>query len=142
MSHCKFLLLSSLFFLLSCSTKKEVAKWNLLPWPQMIHQEESQPHRLIKGEIGPGMIRERWVNHIPEAVVNPEEAYRLRITKDSILVEAVTGEGFYRARQTLDQLGASSGVNTIPALAITDWPAVRVRGFVHAGERRAISVVV
>jgi len=140
MSHCKFLLLSSLFFLLSCSTKKEVAKWNLLPWPQMIHQEESQPHRLIKGEIGPGMIRERWVNHIPEAVVNPEEAYRLRITKDSILVEAVTGEGFYRARQTLDQLVASSGGNTIPALEITDWPAFRVRGFMHDVGRSFISV--
>jgi len=140
MSHCKFLLLSSLFFLLSCSTKKEVAKWNLLPWPQLIHQEESQPHRLIKGEIDPGMIRERRVDHIPEAVVNPEEAYRLRITKDSILVEAVTGEGFYRARQTLDQLVASSGGNTIPALEITDWPAFRVRGFMHDVGRSFISV--
>ncbi|MCE5204879.1 MAG: beta-N-acetylhexosaminidase [Porphyromonadaceae bacterium] len=126
--------------LLSCAPKKEVVSWNLLPKPQQVNLYGKQKHRLTNGKIAPSLIREIWVSHIPEAFVNPEEAYRLRITKDSVMIEAVTGEGFYRARQTLNQLVASSGGHTLPALEITDWPAFRVRGFMHDVGRSFISV--
>ena len=131
-----------LFSMLLCSSapKKEVATWNLLPKPQQVNFHGKQKHHLKDGEIASSLIREIWIDHIPEAVVNPEEAYRLRITKDSVMIEAITGEGFYRARQTLNQLVASSGGQTIPALEISDWPAFRVRGFMHDVGRSFISV--
>jgi len=136
--HIPMLLFSML--LLSCAPKKEVVTWNLLPKPQKINFYGKQSHLLTDGKIAPALILEKRVSAIPGVVVNPEEAYHLRITEDSVMIEAITGEGFYRARQTLNQLVASSGGHTLPVLEIIDWPAFRMRGFMHDVGRSFISV--
>ncbi len=133
-----FLLLT--LWLLSCTAGEKEKPLALLPQPQRITIGLSGQHRLHQGKPDPAVITERLVDAIPEAAVNPDEAYRLRITADSIMMDATTEKGIYRARQTLAQIIASSGGNTLPIVEITDWPAFRVRGFMHDVGRSFISV--
>lgn len=133
-------LLTSLL-LLSCSSGKKEQSLQLLPQPQLLTLAPSGQHRLHLGAPDPSLITIRLVDVISEAEVNPDEAYRLQITADSILMEATTEQGIYWARQTLNQLVASSDSNSLPTLEITDWPAFRVRGFMHDMGRSFISVV-
>jgi hypothetical protein len=134
------LFLLSTLLLLSCSTGEKDKPLQLLPQPQMITIDQSGQHRLHQGEPDPSVVTVRMVHTIPEAEVNGDEAYRLQITADSIVMEATTEQGIFWARQTLQQIIASSGGNTIPTLEITDWPAFRVRGFMHDVGRSFISV--
>lgn len=72
------------------------------------------------------------VVEIPEVPVNQDEAYRLVVTKNRILLESVTAEGEYRALQTLRQLvSKKEGQLHVVGCTITDWPAFRIRGFMH-----------
>lgn len=137
--HFLYILISSILFL-SCSTREKEQALQLLPQPQLLTLAPSGQHRLHQGAPDPSLITIRQVDAIPEAEVNPDEAYHLQITPDSILVEATTEKGIYWARQTLHQLVASSDGNSLPALEITDWPAFRVRGFMHDVGRSFISV--
>lgn len=62
----------------------------------------------------------------------PDEAYRLKIEPRKITIKAVTPTGITRATQTLMQL--AEGYESTPALEcveITDWPAFKLRGFMH-----------
>ena len=61
------------------------------------------------------------------------EAYTLNITADEILITAVTNTGVIRAAQTLAQLaeGYDEGSEAIGTVEITDWPAFKLRGFMH-----------
>lgn len=68
----------------------------------------------------------------------PNESYNLRISKDSIRIQALTETGIIRAAQTLTQLAQNA--SAIPALEITDYPAFKVRGFMHDVGRSFISV--
>lgn len=123
------------------SLKRErVKKLQLLPQPQMLTFHRSGQHRLRQGAPDPSVVTEKRVATIPEAEVNTDEAYRLSITPDSILIEAITETGIYWARQTLNQVIASSGGKSIPCLEITDWPAFRIRGFMHDVGRSFICV--
>ncbi|NCD14747.1 MAG: hypothetical protein EOL92_05890, partial [Bacteroidia bacterium] len=99
-------LLTSLL-LLSCRSGEKEQSLQLLPQPQMLTLAPSGQHRLHQGAPDPSLITIRQVDAIPEAEVNPDEAYRLQITPDSILMEATTEKGIYWARQTLNQLIAS-----------------------------------
>ncbi|MBZ4651637.1 MAG: beta-N-acetylhexosaminidase [Proteiniphilum sp.] len=126
--------------LLSCNTEKKNETLQLLPQPQMVTIFPSGRHPLHQGIPDPSVVAERRIIAIPEAEVNSDEAYRLRITPDSIIIEATTEKGIYWARQTLNQIIASSEGNTLPTLEITDWPAFRVRGFMHDVGRSFISV--
>ena len=69
----------------------------------------------------------------------PNEAYRLGVTRDSIVVEYVTETGRLRALQTLEQLREGAGGRRIPCCEITDWPAFKVRGWMHDVGRSFIS---
>lgn len=72
------------------------------------------------------------VNELPGVPRNEHEAYSIRVTSDSVNIYASTTEGFYRADATLEQLvTASGGVFSVPGCAITDYPAFRIRGFMH-----------
>lgn len=113
---------------------------NLLPKPQQITVHKSQKHRLVNGEINPKLISEKTVDAIPEATVNGDEAYRLTVSPQSVLIESTTPKGAYWARQTLRQIVQSSDRKTIPCLSITDFPAFRIRGFMHDVGRSFISV--
>ena len=60
------------------------------------------------------------------------EAYTLDITSESINITAITKTGVIRAAQTLIQL--AEGYEDIPVLesvSITDWPAFKLRGYMH-----------
>ena len=65
----------------------------------------------------------------------PNETYTLTITSDKITIEAVTQTGVIRAAQTMLQLASGTndngGTASLQALTITDWPAFKVRGFMH-----------
>lgn len=58
--------------------------------------------------------------------LNNNEAYSLTISKNKILIEALTSHGFFNAIQTLSQLIIN---NEAQSCEITDWPAFAWRGF-------------
>ena len=60
------------------------------------------------------------------------EAYTLEITADAINIKAVTKTGVIRAAQTLTQLAEGyEGTAQLEALTMTDWPAFKLRGYMH-----------
>lgn len=82
-----------------------------------------------------------WVNSIPGIPVNPDEAYKLRVTSNEIRIEATTETGVYRAVQTLRQLTEKKGKGiSVAGCEIVDWPAFRVRGFMQDVGRSYISL--
>lgn len=136
------LVLLSISILLSCTKVKNDETLKLLPMPQNVEVNWSQKHQLKNGEIDPEIILIKNVNSIPEAAINQEEAYRLIVTTDSVVIEATGDKGIYWAKQTLNQLvlQAKESDQSIPMVEITDWPAFRVRGFMHDVGRSFISV--
>uniref|UniRef100_UPI00359F1D0B glycoside hydrolase family 20 zincin-like fold domain-containing protein n=1 Tax=Prevotella heparinolytica TaxID=28113 RepID=UPI00359F1D0B len=78
---------------------------------------------------------------LEEVPLNQKEAYRLRVDERGIHVEAVTETAVYRAIQTLRQLAQATkkGVR-IPCCEIVDWPAFRIRGWMHDTGRSYISM--
>ena len=60
------------------------------------------------------------------------EAYTLDITADAINITAITSTGVIRAAQTLAQLAEGyEGAAELEALTLTDWPAFKLRGYMH-----------
>ena len=61
------------------------------------------------------------------------EAYTLEVTANSINITAVTATGIIRAAQTLTQIaeGYEAGAAAVEAVSITDWPAFKLRGYMH-----------
>lgn len=61
------------------------------------------------------------------------EAYTLKVTSNRILITAVTNTGVIRAAQTLTQLAESyeEKNRAIGSVEITDWPAFKLRGYMH-----------
>lgn len=137
-----YIIIPLIIVLLSCSPEWEISELNLIPMPQQVNVSEWGMHPLPLGKINDSVITIRLVNEIPEATINQEEAYRLVITTDTIQVAAVTQKGIYWARQTLEQLVAEgkNGKKYLPLVKIIDWPAFRVRGFMHDVGRSFISV--
>lgn len=97
----------------------------------------------FKGAARPGTIHAVLVDSIPDAYdyrldgFDPE-AYSLRVTPDTIFVEAVAPVGLKRAAATLAQLALDSRM--IEPMLIRDWPAFKLRGFMHDVGRSFISV--
>lgn len=130
-----------LLLTLGCSgIKSQQSELHLLPKPHHISIDTSKKHRLKNGEINPALLSEKTVAEIPEAVVNADEAYRLTISPNEISIESTTPKGAYWAKQTLRQIVESSDGKSIPCLAIIDFPAFRIRGFMHDVGRSFISV--
>ena len=68
------------------------------------------------------------------------EAYTLTITENEVRITAVTTTGITRAAQTLCQLAEGwEGTPALEALTLTDWPAFKLRGFMHDVGRSFIS---
>ncbi|MCM1111243.1 MAG: beta-N-acetylhexosaminidase [Clostridium sp.] len=62
----------------------------------------------------------------------PSEAYRLEVTPGEVRIEAVTPTGAIRAAQTLRQMAEGwEGTPSLEAVTLTDWPAFRLRGYMH-----------
>lgn len=86
-------------------------------------------------------LRLNYVDSIQGATVNQNEAYRLTVADNKINIDAVTGQGAYWAVQTLRQLlvAAEDGF-LLRECEIVDWPAFRIRGFMHDVGRGFIPV--
>ncbi len=64
--------------------------------------------------------------------INKPEGYRLTITENFINIEAHDPAGAFYAVQTLKQmLRGKDGKTTLPVCKINDYPAFKVRGFMH-----------
>ena len=114
---------------------------SLLPQPQKVVWDSDKVFKLQNGSIPHNLQRIKIVEEIAEAILNQDEAYKLTVTPDSILIKATTPTGVYRAKQTLNQLIQSNGnKSSIPSCEITDWPAFRIRGYMHDVGRGFITV--
>ena len=87
------------------------------------------------------IIEVSFVPALDGVPVNQDEAYQLKVSAHKIQVEAVSERGVYWAMQTLAQLQNVKGKKTVFAgCEILDWPAFRVRGFMHDVGRTYISM--
>ena len=126
--------------LVSCAKAQEPA---LLPLPKQAE--------FTGGSIPAGAPETlSFVESIPEAVLNENEAYRLTVDQAGVHIEAVTEQGVWNARQTLRQLRDSHvgrrppqndrGRDRIPCCRIVDWPSFRVRGWMMDVGRTYVSL--
>lgn len=60
----------------------------------------------------------------------PDEEYSLSVTPEGISIKAVSQTGVIRAAQTLFQLSLERD-GSLPCVEIQDWPAFKVRGYMH-----------
>jgi hexosaminidase len=94
--------------------------------------EKARGHSILLGRIGQSnIIRKRLKTYgvtPPDSLGN--EGYILAVRQDGILIAANTGAGVFYGVQTLRQLIRSyrSG-GAIPNVTITDWPALKYRGW-------------
>ena len=97
---------------------------SLLPLPQKYQFNGKK----FSGEL---TVEEKYVSQI-EGAKFQEEAYHLSITPKKIILEATTPKGMYWGRQTLEQLKTTKNKKIyLPQCDIIDWPAFRIRGFMH-----------
>ncbi len=116
-------------------------KPKLLPQPQSVVWNVDNEFQLQNGKVPENSLSIELVNEITEATVNQNEAYQLSVTSDGVTIKATTPTGVFRAKQTLDQLIESShNKSAIPSCEIIDWPAFRIRGYMHDVGRSFISV--
>lgn len=93
---------------------------------------------------GEGVVVMELVDSIPgaydyELAAYPAEGYSLSVGTDTIRIKAVTQTGILRGLQTLSQL-AQDGNGEIEGVEITDWPAFKLRGWLHDLGRSYMSV--
>ena len=113
--------------LVSCAKMQEPA---LLPLPKQVEY--------TGGSIRAGAPETlSFVEAVPEAILNENEAYCLTVDKEGIHIEAVSEQGVWNARQTLRQLKQKG---RIPCCRIVDWPSFRVRGWMMDVGRTYISL--
>jgi len=133
---------------------------NLLPMPQNL-KEVNGSFNIGKTMLVTSVLQDEWESLITEsggeivekssrkievilvpevkgARMNQEEAYRLVVSSKGILVEATTEKGVYWALQTLRQLEQRQG--RFKACEIVDWPAFKIRGFMHDIGRSYLSL--
>ena len=118
------------------------AQVNLLPKPQFVEWSDGSPFVISSSTLSDAVVNVKIVESIPEAVINQNEAYRLTVSEQEVVIEAVAEAGVYWAKQTLNQLITNNeeGGYYIPACKIVDYPAFRIRGFMHDVGRSFISV--
>ncbi len=113
---------------------------NLLPWPQQISLIEGEADvRYSDENIEITMVRSITGAYDYELGGFENEAYRIVIQGGKINIHAVTATGLLRARQTLEQMADYQAEALLPACVITDWPAFKLRGYMHDIGRSFIS---
>ncbi len=112
---------------LGCRNEKEVRP-ALIPMPQNIswsnekYDLSDSSHSFIQ----------RIVEHLPGVTVNEQEAYALLVTRDSVVLSALTPAGISHGMKTVRQLTRSEKRNRfIEGCNILDWPAFKMRGFMQ-----------
>ena len=113
--------------LISCSTEKDPVP-ALIPMPQQV---EWSQQRFDMADSSACFVQ-RIVAEIPGVQLNNNEAYRLSVSADSVILEATTETGIFRGLQTVKQLiFEKKGKRYLKGCAIVDWPAFRIRGFLQ-----------
>lgn len=70
----------------------------------------------------------------------PAEAYQLEVQQNSVVIHALDNVGVVRATQTLTQLAEGyEGDAELESCTIRDWPAFKLRGYLHDVGRSFIS---
>ena len=111
-----------LLLMVGCIVQAQMPQ--LLPKPQKV----SFTGKYVKAGVP---VREVLVPEVPGAEFQ-DEAYHLTVGRDGVTIEAVTRQGLYWGRQTMGQLAVSRrGRKCLPQCEIIDWPAFRMRGFMH-----------
>lgn len=111
-----------LLLMVGCIVQAQMPQ--LLPKPQKV----SFTGKYVRAGVP---VREVLVPEVPGAEFQ-DEAYHLTVGRDGVTIEAVTRQGLYWGRQTMGQLAVSRrGRKCLPQCEITDWPAFRMRGFMH-----------
>ncbi len=105
-------------------------------WEAWLREEGVSPEPQGKGRV----LRLELADTLPGIPLNTAEAYLLHVTADSLCVTAATPTGLYRALQTVRQLTLSDspGRRWVAGCRVADWPAFRVRGFMHDAGRSYI----
>lgn len=157
----KHFLFILLLFILSQSTFAGIGQ--LLPKPQQIFPNGEHFHinrvqlktpietdqwrsffdktNLTIDPFAKNTIEVNLVKSIEGVDLNPEEAYILNVTKNSIKITAISPQGVYWAIQTLTQLICEEdGEQYIEGCRIIDFPAFRIRGFMQDVGRTYISM--
>lgn len=89
-----------------------------------------------EGETAGIPVTVEYVDEIPGAFRHdfedwPDEEYTLTVTPEGIGIKAVSQTGVIRAAQTLFQLAQGRDDSSLPCVEIKDWPAFKVRGYMH-----------
>lgn len=161
----KGLLLAAALFALGAQAKLK----HLLPLPQQVERVEAAPFALGRPvaltdpthtALLHHFLRAQGCSFAPNAAAQvvvriephfdtfdyrldgfPNEGYRLRVRPDTLEITAATEVGIIRAAQTLAQM--AMGGDERPALEaadITDFPAFKLRGFMHDVGRSFLSI--
>jgi len=113
----------------------------LLPRPQKVVLTADRFYYPVGDPCLDPRVRRITADSIAGVTMNMKEAYSLIVRSDSVLVTAADDEGFFRAEATMRQLADSDRKGSfMPGCIITDWPAFRVRGFMHDCGRSFIPV--
>lgn len=116
-------------------------KPSLVPIPQIVRWTQEKFRVSPAGLSDDPRIRKITVSAIEQVRLNMNEAYRIIVLTDSVLIYATGAEGFFRAEATLKQLAQNdSDGEYLPGCSITDWPAFRIRGFMHDCGRSFIPI--
>ena len=119
------LLVVAVFF--SCNSEKDLTP-ALLPMPQQVEWNT----QLFDMADSSNCLVQRIVSEIPDVQLNGDEAYRLQVSADSVVLEATTETGLFRGQQTIKQLAyEKNGKRYLKGCTIVDWPAFRIRGFMQ-----------
>lgn len=110
----------------------------LIPMPQHI----TWNNQFFKIEGNESRMVRRIVPSLPEVPINQDEAYRLKVNADSVVLVAETNKGLFRGEQTIKQLTfTENGQQFVAGCEITDWPAFQIRGFMQDVGRNFMSVL-
>jgi hypothetical protein len=121
-----FLLLFVIFF--SQCTSEKAEQPALIPMPQNL-EWNGQTFDMADSS---SRFVQRMVSILEDIRLNENEAYTLAVTADSLILSALSEEGFFRGLQTVKQLTYSEkGKRLVAGCSIRDWPAFRVRGFMQ-----------
>ena len=110
---------------------------NLQEWCAWLHETNTT----VTSIPAPKTIKINILPQLPEIPLNSQEGYKIKITNNQIHISATSSTGTYRALQTIRQLTCKDkDIYYLPTCEITDWPAFRIRGFMHDVGRTYISL--
>lgn len=124
------------FAIVGCQTEKPQQP-ALIPMPQNL---EWNGQKFNMADSSTRFVQ-RLVPQIIGVVINHKEAYKLDVTKDSLILSAITPTGLFRGLQTVKQLTSfENGKRMVAGCSVTDWPAFAIRGFMQDVGRNYQSV--